>query len=228
MKYTLKKALKRAREKAGLTQKELSEKFVTGENKDKVTLKTVKNWEQGKAAPSLTTLIDLSEFYNCDLDYLVGRIDCRTHDLQFIQDYTGLSEDAVKALHKYNNANDRRSSWPSHLSDIITHKDFFALMSDISDYMGTAKLERLITDDSDVVEVLDMKAAGLFYISHTLANIIDEIADKYRERSHERSRYTGPLTQEAEADFFSEENNSNMLYDPLDPNVELDDEGYRL
>lgn len=153
-----------------------------------VNLKSVQNWEQGRKLPQTEHLFKICDVLDCDLDYLIGRLEERNRTIKEMAAYTGLSEDAVKALHKYNNANDRRSSWPSHLSDIITHKDFFALMSNISDYMGTAKLERLITDDSDEVKALDMKAAGLFYISHTLTNIIDEIADKYRERSHERSR----------------------------------------
>ena len=153
-----------------------------------VNLKSVQNWEQGRKLPQTEHLFKICDVLDCDLDYLIGRLEERNRTIKEMAAYTGLSEDAVKALHKYNNANDRRSSWPSHLSDIITHKDFFALMCNISDYMGTAKLERLITDDSDEVKALDMKAAGLFYISHTLTNIIDEIADKYRERSHERSR----------------------------------------
>ena len=151
-------------------------------------VETVRNWEQGWYLPEMGTLFKICDTLDCDIDYLIGRLEERNRTIKEMAAYTGLSEDAVKALHKYNNANDRRSSWPSHLSDIITHKDFFALMSNISDYMGTAKLERLITDDSDEVKALDMKAAGLFYISHTLTNIIDEIADKYRERSHERSK----------------------------------------
>jgi transcriptional regulator with XRE-family HTH domain len=186
MKFTLKEALKRARNKAELTQKELSEQFVTGENKDKVTLKTVKNWEQGKAAPSLATLIDLSEFYNCDLDYLVGRIDCRTHDLQFIQDYTGLSEDAVTALHLYKNADDRRSLWPSYLSDIINNKDFFTLMGRISEFMGNTKLEARFKDYASKMEMIDKQAADHFYINHIFTNILDAMAA--HERSRQRSR----------------------------------------
>ena len=89
--YSLKDGLKRARKGAGLTQAELAEKM-------DVHIKTVMNWEQGIAEPSLETLMELTELYHCDLDYLTGRIDCRTHDLQFIHDQTGLSEKAIEKL----------------------------------------------------------------------------------------------------------------------------------
>ena len=89
--YSLKEGLKRARKEAGYTQEGLAEAF-------HVHIKTVMNWEQGKAEPSLGTLIELAQFYDCDLDYLTGRIDCKTHDLQFIHDQTGLSEKAIRKL----------------------------------------------------------------------------------------------------------------------------------
>ena len=92
--YSLPEGLKRARKKAGLTQAQLAEKYG-------VHIKTVMNWEQGIAEPSLGTLKDLTELYHCDLDYLTGRLDQKTHDLQFIHDQTGLSEKAVEKLQRF-------------------------------------------------------------------------------------------------------------------------------
>lgn len=89
--YSLSEGLKRARKEAGLTQAQLAEKYG-------VHIKTVMNWEQGIAEPSLSTLMDLAEIYHCDLDYLTGRLDQKTHDLQFIHDQTGLSEKAIEKL----------------------------------------------------------------------------------------------------------------------------------
>ena len=34
--------------------------------------------------------------------------------------------------------------------------------------------------------------------------------------------------EELDEEYYSEENNPNLLYDPLDPNVEIDSDGYRL
>jgi transcriptional regulator with XRE-family HTH domain len=94
MLYSLKEGLKRARKEAGLTQAQLAEKYG-------VHIKTVMNWEQGIAEPSLGTLMDLTELYHCDLDYLTGRLDQKTHDLQFIHDQTGLSEKAIEKLQSF-------------------------------------------------------------------------------------------------------------------------------
>lgn len=89
----LKRGLKRARKEAGLTQQGLADTIG-------VFIKTVMNWEQGKAEPSLGTLMKLTELYHCDLDYLTGRLDQKTHDLQFIHDQTGLSEKAIEKLQR--------------------------------------------------------------------------------------------------------------------------------
>lgn len=92
--YSLKEGLKRARKEAGLTQAELADRM-------NVHIKTVMNWEQGIAEPPLGTLMDLTELYHCDLDYLTGRLDQKTHDLQFIHDQTGLSEKAIEKLQSF-------------------------------------------------------------------------------------------------------------------------------
>lgn len=49
-----------------LTQKALAEKIG-------VKNYTVANWEQGRTEPSVKDLIDLANFFECSLDYLVGR-----------------------------------------------------------------------------------------------------------------------------------------------------------
>lgn len=97
--YNIAEGLKRARrhynegksKELRITQEELADRLG-------VSLKTVMNWEQGQAIPSVETLMDLADIYDCDLDYLTGRIDQRTHDLQFIHNQTGLSEKAIEKL----------------------------------------------------------------------------------------------------------------------------------
>ena len=112
--YSLKEGLKRARKTAGLTQEELAKKIG-------VSTKTIMNWEQKVKAntlPTLGTLLQLAELYDCDLDYLTGRIDCKTHDLQFIHDQTGLSEKAIGKIQKLH------SGQIDFLNQIIEHPDF--------------------------------------------------------------------------------------------------------
>ena len=64
-----------------------------------ISLETVKNWEQGIRVPEFDQFMRLCDFLGCDLDYLSGRIDEKTHDLQFACDYIGLSSEAVEVLH---------------------------------------------------------------------------------------------------------------------------------
>ena len=91
-----KKARRNAKNKNGkrYTQESFAEAFG-------VSVDTVKNWEQGRTAPSIDTLIELCDFFECDMDYLFGTLDCKTHDVQFIHEYIGLSEEAIKRLHGF-------------------------------------------------------------------------------------------------------------------------------
>lgn len=90
--------LKAARKKRGIkTQEDFVSKL--GEFGFATTLATVRNWEQGKAYPEAQTLETLCDFFKCDMDYLFGCISCKTHDTQFICDYTGLDEETVEKLH---------------------------------------------------------------------------------------------------------------------------------
>ena len=119
--YSLSEGLKRARKEAGLTQAQLAEKYG-------VHIKTVMNWEQGIAEPSLGTLMDLTEIYHCDLDYLTGRLDQKTHDLQFIHDQTGLSEKAIEKLQRVA-FTDRATGNAQALSFMIEDPDFSYLLA---------------------------------------------------------------------------------------------------
>ena len=51
---------------AGLTQRELAEKIG-------VKNYTVANWEQNRTEPSIKDLTDLANFFECSVDYLIGR-----------------------------------------------------------------------------------------------------------------------------------------------------------
>ena len=119
--YSLSEGLKRARKEAGYTQESLAQAM-------DVHLKTIRNWEQGVATPSLDTLMSLADRYGCDLDYLTGRIDCHTHDLQFIHDQTGLSEKAIEKLQRVA-FTDRATGNAQALSFMIEDPDFSYLLA---------------------------------------------------------------------------------------------------
>lgn len=62
---------------------------------------TVQSWEQGKSTPSAEVLANICDLLECDADYLLGRINQRTHDLDNAHRYTGLSTAALEQLHEY-------------------------------------------------------------------------------------------------------------------------------
>ncbi len=60
--------LKELRMEKGLTQQQLADKLHTTQRK-------VSYWEQQKVEPDLNALIDLSNFFDVSIDYLVGKSD---------------------------------------------------------------------------------------------------------------------------------------------------------
>lgn len=94
------KNFKKIRMANGYTQVSFVEKYCEDYGEKAISVYTIKNWEQGRTVPELQTIWDLCKIFNCDIDYLFGRINCSTHDLAFICNKIGLSEDAVKYLIK--------------------------------------------------------------------------------------------------------------------------------
>ena len=92
------KNFKKIRKAHGYTQVNFVEKYCEDYGEKAISVYTIKNWEQGRTVPELQTIWDLCEIFNCDIDYLFGRIDYSTHDLEFICSKIGLSEDAVTYL----------------------------------------------------------------------------------------------------------------------------------
>lgn len=62
---------------------------------------TIQSWEQGKSIPTADVLANICDLLECDADYLLGRIDQRTHDINDAHRYTGLSAKALEQLHEY-------------------------------------------------------------------------------------------------------------------------------
>lgn len=71
------------------------------EDRQKATDKTrnIRNWINGKNYPkNISDILRLCNALEVDLDYLFTDMKCKTHDIQYISDKTGLSEDAINSL----------------------------------------------------------------------------------------------------------------------------------
>ena len=110
---------KRAKEKH-ITQDKLAEKI----NK---SVHTIKKWYSGEARPQIEALIELADLLECDIDYLTGRIEKKTHDNKFICDSLGLSESAIDYIKELPPA--YKTVLDMLLSD---NKDFDDILDDIA------------------------------------------------------------------------------------------------
>ena len=181
-------ALKRARKDAGLTQEELAEALKA---RGKIGhIRTIMNWEQGISAPSMGMLIYLTEFYDCDLDYLTGRIDCKTHDLQFIHDVTGLSEEAIKKLIAWkNDAIDSSldtSHWADYLSKMIENdlSDRYlerlqlGIISRIDEVSYLKNTSSRTVSDGTLTRFSEATDATILRLSRVSSDLAEEIIDE--------------------------------------------------
>lgn len=180
--YTLGEGLKRARrqhdffdekgKKLKSTQKVLADTI-------NVSLETIRNWEQNRAIPSLSILLELSDLYQCDLDYLTGRIDCKTHDLQFICDNIGLSESATTELIKRNAPSHTETYKLDILSTLICSGDFWKVLHgiDLLKSNNTQHRIALATGNEDrISETTQTEKVERFDTSETFNQMIKDIS----------------------------------------------------
>lgn len=104
-----------------------------------VAVDTVRNWEQGRTFPEMGTIFRICSSLDCDMDYLIGRLDAPTHDLAFIQEKTRLSEAAVNKLLQIA-FYDRATGNSKTLSRFIENDDFGYLIALLNAKIGKGDL----------------------------------------------------------------------------------------
>lgn len=155
-----KKNLKKARKRAGYkTQEAFAEALG-------YSIESVRNWEQGRTIPEPGTLFRLADFLDCDLDYLIGRIDKPTHDLNFITDSIRLSEEAVEKLMRLS------GKQLQSISEIIEHPKFARMTAQISDLKDKGRLN---------------DTTALLVINHVLKGINDQPSPPFHENMMEQA-----------------------------------------
>lgn len=172
-------ALRRARIEYGkktgqkFTQEKLAEALG-------ISVESIRDWEQGRRPPNGENLFRLCELYDCDMDYLTGRIECSTHDIQFIHDQTGLSESAIRKLQDqqqlpFNTADT--------LSRLIDHRLFVKLMQTIRKLIfGSKKTYQeaygaYLVGGPYVDSPDDLDPQAHFEIYRMIANMTDELKE---------------------------------------------------
>lgn len=173
--HNFSKGLKRARKGKNWTQSDLAEKM-------DVSLETVRNWEQGRNPPSGDKLLKLCDLFDCDMDYLFYRIDCKTHDIKYIHEQTGLSVEAIERLES-SQKEERCNYWPIYLSKIIESPEFDQMMSEIAIFMTHNKMEaRFLMQGKPflAIDEIDFETAQLWKASNTFSRILETLGQAQR------------------------------------------------
>lgn len=97
------KFIKRFKELCGEHENCTSVSRKLADNNIFVTRQTITNWLEGKTTPDHATAIQLAQYFGVSLNWLLGISDIRTPTaaLEDVCRYTGLTLEAVEALHKY-------------------------------------------------------------------------------------------------------------------------------
>ena len=173
--------LKSARMESGRTQEQLAEAMET-------SVKTIRNWEQDQVHPSLDKLLKLCDLYQCDLDYLTGRVDCKkckTHAKQAAHEYTGLSEDSIEMLHKWNCSQDHPYFFTQNkalpiLNKLIEHEPYFIhdVLEQIDHYVNAYSEYREADARRDYPRLNELRKnmdVAAFHASNGLVRIMTDL-----------------------------------------------------
>ena len=104
--------LTKLRQKKELTQQQLGEVL-------QIPRVSITRYETAERTPTVDHLVQFAQFFNVPSDYLLGLSGAKSYDpdLQSICKYTGLSDDAIKALSKHFGSSKQKSNYFS-ISDL--------------------------------------------------------------------------------------------------------------
>lgn len=126
---TFGKRIKKERNKKKMTQEVFAEHLGKRLGKEKLSIETIRKWEQGRGLPELDTLIQLCDILECDMDYLIGRITEPSHKVKDICKSIGFSEKAAIRLEEktYNHVSDANKV----ISALLESEKFNEFLTDI-------------------------------------------------------------------------------------------------
>lgn len=106
------------------TQSALAEAYNKKYNPDVLNtsgiLGSIKKWESGKSIPTIEKLDNLCELLDCDVNYLLGKIDCTNYQASEFKEQTGLSENTYERLKELH---DKKREYKELYPNLITELD---------------------------------------------------------------------------------------------------------
>ena len=111
--------IKEERKDANLTQQELMAKI----GRSGESYRELGKWENGKAKPQLSDILELCKVFDCEIGYLLCEYSCKSKIATDIQDVTGLSEEAIKKLKMLNSlATEADDSPVAYIAPIMSER----------------------------------------------------------------------------------------------------------
>lgn len=166
--------IKNERKKNNLTQEKLGELIGENGGDDSVTRQTISKWEIGQSYPTLENLLALCNIFKCDIEYLLGNIPCKTRINTDINQFTGLSEDAIKKLNTYVQ---KKRLAKSLISSFITHHSFDTLLCYLEDYyIRSSDLSTIISNIMTTFNLSKKDVKDIFFSKLSVKEIFDKIS----------------------------------------------------
>lgn len=116
--------LKEVRIKRGYkTQSALAEAYNKRYNPNAINtsgiLGSIKKWESGRSVPTIEKLDNLCELLDCDVNYLLGKIDCTNYQATEFKAQTGLSETTYERLKElYDRKKEDKQIYPNTITEL--------------------------------------------------------------------------------------------------------------
>lgn len=115
----------------------------------RVDRSVVKSWERFKkpVLPRLENLLSMCQLFECDLDYLIGSIEERTHDIKTACELTGLSTVAIERLQN-------SKTQCSKVASMLIESQYFELFVDR--YLVFLSLTQKLKTADEILEIIPL------------------------------------------------------------------------
>ena len=140
---TIKANIRKVRKERNLTQKEVA----VGIDLDNSTRTVITNWENvnNKALPDIAMLMSLCNYFECDLDYIVGATDIKSKNINEISSTLNISEKSVATLMK-------EQALGSFINNIISDKECLTEIANRTKQLSYNYMLKDVLDTSFTIE----------------------------------------------------------------------------
>lgn len=140
---------------------------------------TIKNYENPNKNinPNLNIVCNLCEILDCDIDYLIGKIDVPRHETADIMATTGMTQEAVNRLRGFA-AHPEGRLYPLVLSRMVDSSFFIPLIGQIRYYAGKVEQvkERWTPGDRNAVSADSFTLRSeKFGVTDVFSDLLDDL-----------------------------------------------------